>query len=142
MTTLECKHEFGCRKCGESIGAIGLAAADREDEEMAAALDAVNAELAAQLVSSVRVHTEGGHERVNVWLRGQHVGALTVGDGDGAALRRLLHSEGIVAKARTLVQHWKDQDGFNSSVVDALMSEIDLVDRAALAEQRGEEEAS
>ena len=142
MTDSECNHELACRKCGVGIGAIGLAAAEDEDEEMAASLDAVNEELAAQLVSSVRVERHGGaHEGVTVWLRGAQVGALTVGEGDGQQLRRLLLSEGIVAKARTLVQHWKDQDGFSSSVVDALVSEIDLTDSTVEVERRQEETA-
>jgi hypothetical protein len=141
MTTPECKHELACRKCGESIGAISLAAAAAE--EMATALDAVNEELAAQLVTTVRVERYGGpHEGVTIWLRGANVGTLTVGDGEGEALRRLLLSEGIVAKARELVRLWKLQDGFNASVVDAIVSEVDLTDSTVEAERRSEAAAS
>lgn len=140
MNEEACKHDLACRKCGVGIGAMGLAAAEREDEQMAAALEEAAQHLVdhAPLVTTVRTHTEGAHQRVNIWLRGQHVGGLIVGDGQGEALRALLLSETIVARARTLVQHWKDQDGFNASVVDDLMSEIELVDRTVAAERRSE----
>lgn len=42
------------------------------------------------LALNVRVQTEGAHERVAVWIGGQHVGALTVGPGQGEAIRALL----------------------------------------------------
>ncbi len=135
----ECKHELACRKCDTSIDEIGLAAADKEDERIAAACEAADEELAKLLVTTVRVERYAGvHEGVTVWLRGMNVGTLTVGDGEGERLRALLLSEQVVAKARTLIQHWKDQDGFNSGVFDDLMSEVDLVDRLVLAEQRSE----
>lgn len=135
MTETACKHELACRKCGVGIGEIGLAAAEREDQQMAAAFEAANQEIAAALVSSVLVHTDGAHERVSVWLQGMHVGSLLVGEGQGQRLRTLLLSEDIVARARVLVQHWHDQDGFNSSIVDDLMSAVVFADRAAKVEE-------
>jgi hypothetical protein len=138
VTIEECEHELACRKCGVSVGEIGLAAAEREDEEMNAALDEANEEIAAQLVTSVRVERYGVHEGVTVWLRGMNVGALTVGDDDGARLRRLLLSEDIVARARELVRLWKSQDGFNASVVDDLAIAVDTADRLARRTREGE----
>lgn len=45
-------------------------------------------------VTSVRVERSSGpHEYVTVWLRGQNVGTLCVGQGDGDELRALLLSE-------------------------------------------------
>lgn len=42
-------------------------------------------------VTSVRVEKSSGpHEYVSVWIRGQSVGTLCVGKGDGDALRALL----------------------------------------------------
>lgn len=43
-----------------------------------------------RFVSSVRVETVGGHDHVKVWIRGQSVGELVVGAGDGAPLAALL----------------------------------------------------
>lgn len=135
----DCKHDLACRRCGASIGAIGLAAADAEpDPEFDAVLDRIGAELGQLLVSSVTVHTDGAHERVSVWLQGMHVGSLLVGEGHGQRLRMLLLSEDIVARARVLVQHWHDQDGFNSSIVDDLMSAVTFADRMAKVEEEVE----
>jgi hypothetical protein len=42
-------------------------------------------------VTSVRVEkTSGPHEYVTVWIRGQNVGTLVVGQGDGLKLEALL----------------------------------------------------
>lgn len=131
-----CKHELCCRKCGESIGHIGMAAADA-DPEFDAELDNISEEIGKQLVSSVRCHTEGAHERVNVWIRGGHAGALLVGADEAQPLRRLLLSEDIVVKARHLIRLWKMQDGFNSSDVDDLMCAIDATDRLARLTDEG-----
>jgi hypothetical protein len=125
----ECQHDLACRRCGASIGEIGLAAADREDADVEAALQAANDELVEQLVTSVRVERAGAHERVTIWLRGANVGALTAGEGDGQRLRRLLLSEDVVARARDLVRDWKAQDGFNLERIDDLTVAIDAVDR-------------
>lgn len=85
-----------------------------------------------ELVTSVRVERHGAHEGVTLWLRGMQVGTLTVGEGDGQRLRRLLLSEKIVARARELVRLWKSQDGFNATVVDDLSLAVEAVDRLAL----------
>lgn len=55
-------------------------------------------------VTSVRVEsgTTGFHEQVTIWIRGACVGTLTVGEGDGAALQRLLMPEPV---AHAPVQH-------------------------------------
>jgi hypothetical protein len=44
-------------------------------------------------VTSVRVDTRGSHEWVTVWIQGRNVGTLTVGQGDGERLKRLLMPE-------------------------------------------------
>jgi hypothetical protein len=82
------------------------------------------------LVSAVNVRRQGDHERVTVWVRGMSAGTVTVSSGDGDPLRKLLLSEEIVAAARTLIRHWKDQDGFNASVVDELQARIEAADLA------------
>jgi hypothetical protein len=47
--------------------------------------------MSAPFVTSVRVEKSSGpHEYVTVWLRGQNVGTLVVGQGDGFKLEALL----------------------------------------------------
>ncbi len=41
-------------------------------------------------ITSVRVETIGIHEHVSVWVRGQLVGTLIVGDGDGERIKNAL----------------------------------------------------
>jgi hypothetical protein len=130
-----CKHDLACRKCGHSIGEIAQARADADPEFDKAVDEAADH---APLVTTVRVERAGAHERLTVWLRGMNTGALTVAEGEGEALRRLLYSEQIVAKARELVRVWKLQDGFNASHVDDLVSEVHLVDSTVEAERRSE----
>ena len=133
-----CKHDLACRRCGKSVGEIAIARAEADaDPEFDRILEEA-ANHALQL-TTVCVERYGGvHEGVTIWLRGMNVGTLTVSSGEGEPLRMLLLSEGIVAKARVLIRHWKDQDGFNASVVDDLMSEIDLVDSTVEAQRRSE----
>lgn len=50
--------------------------------------------MAEPRISSVRHHTAGAHDYVNVWVDGQHVGSLVVGKGQGEWLAALLESEG------------------------------------------------
>ncbi len=41
-------------------------------------------------ITSVRVETVGAHEHVSVWVRGQLVGTLIVGPGDGERIKNAL----------------------------------------------------
>lgn len=45
---------------------------------------------AKPFISSVQVETFGAHEHVRVWVRGQLVGTLVVGKGDGERMRAAL----------------------------------------------------
>lgn len=132
VTIEGCEHELACTKCGVSIGEIGLAAAEEADAVTEAALEEA-AKIPTPLVTSVRVERYGGvHEGVTVWLQGALVGTLTVGEGQGEPLRRLLLSEDVVMRARRLVHIWRAQDGFNASDLDALGDTIDIVDQLML----------
>jgi hypothetical protein len=91
---------FGPYTCSQCGGRFEKAVSD---DEARAEADAVFGDQEAQaivcedcfeklvpLVSSVVVHREGAHEAVNVWVRGQLVGKLLVGEGQGEPLRTQL----------------------------------------------------
>ncbi len=44
--------------------------------------------MSGSLISSVQVQTLGAHEHVRIWVRGQYVGTLIMGPGDGEQLRQ------------------------------------------------------
>lgn len=45
------------------------------------------------------------------------------------ARRRKDAAENVIARVRTIVQHWRSQDGFNVSLIDALGVALDAYDR-------------
>jgi hypothetical protein len=57
----------------------------------------------APFITSVRVTSSNGsdgpHEYVTVWIRGQSVGTLVVGTGDGVRLQELLGREMVGLQA-------------------------------------------
>ena len=48
------------------------------------------------IVSSVRIESNGHHDRVTIWNRGGNAGTLTVKAGDGKMIARWLMPERIV----------------------------------------------
>jgi len=57
--------------------------------------EAVAREAAGDLVTSVRVERNGGHDHVHVWNRGAKSGILIVNAGDGDKLKRRLLGEKV-----------------------------------------------
>jgi len=54
--------------------------------------------MSAPFITSIRVETFGAHEHVRIWVRGQLVGTLIMGPGDGARLEALLGEPPWLAK--------------------------------------------
>jgi hypothetical protein len=53
-------------------------------------------------ITSVRVEPVGAHETVAIWIRGQCVGTLTVGKGDGEPLAAILRGSDVLAAMRRI----------------------------------------
>lgn len=76
-------------------------------------------------VTSVRVSPAGAHEYVSVWIRGQNVGTLVVGKGDGEPLADRLRSpcvdvepgvvvrEGTDAEQLEAINRWRAERGLS-----------------------------
>jgi hypothetical protein len=55
------------------------------------------------LVTSVKVESRGGHEHVSIWVRGQLVGRLVVGPGDGERMRQAFGDPSWLVKDFTVL---------------------------------------
>lgn len=70
-------------------------------------------------ITSVDVRTSGArHEYVSVWIRGQNVGTLCVGAGDGEPLKAVLLGEPIYVRVEVPAQQFGENNAFKPSAAE------------------------